>query len=151
MQEFSFVQWLLRVYTDRYEILNLSATGVKRFYAVIMGKYGQPILVADPDLAFDVPTCFQYVNINGDPVNPTEKIAGIICKDGPRFSLTSALDKGVVVKPNSNGSIQVGDETWYPATFFSKDKNRIIGYDAFLVKERREIVRILELGDLDLF
>lgn len=146
-----FRQWTLMVENDEYEIVNLDSNRKQQYYKVVSGEYGQPIIVAEPDLAFAVPTELRYVNKYGGTVAPTEKIAGIICKDGPRFSLTNAKNKGVVIKANDDGSIQVGDEVWWISTLFSKDKNRIVGYDAFLIRERPNVVMVRELGDLDLF
>ncbi|MBU0660796.1 hypothetical protein KKG22_01295 [Patescibacteria group bacterium] len=116
-----------------------------------MGKYGQPIIIAEPDLAFEAPSCLNYVDAKGEEATPSEKIAGIICKDGPRFSLSNAKKKGISVSVNDEGFIQIDNETWWISTLFCKDKNRIVGYDAYLVRMKPKQVLILELGDLDLF
>ncbi len=153
MQQFKFGQWVLEVNEDKYELYNPDPeTGKKRFYRAVPGEFGQPLLESEPDLAFAVPEELTYVNNKGEPVKPNQKIAGIICKDDrPRFSLTNAKSKGVVVNANEDGSIQVGEEKWWLATLFLKDKNRIFNYDAYCVREMPSKVRVLELGDLDLF
>lgn len=134
-----------------YTIINLGPNGERRFYMVSPGKHGEPIITPDPDLAFEVPANLTYTNVKGETIVPAEKISGIICKDSHRFSLTNAKSKGIEVKVNDDGSIQIGEETWYLATLFSKDKNRIRNYDAYLVREKPARVKVLELGDLDLF
>ena len=147
-------QWTVYVVEEgNYNIYNLDPNNrKKRFFEVVMTKpHGQPVIVAEPDLAFDAPVNLLYLNAKGDAVKPDQKIAGIICQNGPRFSLSNALAKGVLIKVNEDGSIQVGEEKWWLASLFSKDKNRIIGYDAFCVREQPQKVTIRELGDLNLF
>lgn len=151
MTEKNFKQWRIRFLDGEYEFANIGPGGVRQFYMVVPGQYGQPIIVAEPDLAFDAPGMLDYIDAEGKVKRPDEKIAGIICKDGLRASITSAGHQGIKITVNDDGSIQVGDEAWWIATLFSKDKNRIVGYDAYLVRDRPESVRILELGDLDLF
>lgn len=146
------MQWVVKVDgAGDYSMFNPGPGGDRQFYMVIPGQYGQPIIIAEPDLAFSAPANLTYVNVKGECVEPAEKIAGIICQDGPRLSLTRAKNTGVLVKVNDDGSIQVGDEVWWIATLFSKDKNRIIGYDAFLVRKKPSQVKMRELGDIDLF
>ncbi len=153
---FKFKQWTLvaNEADGKYNICNLGSDGQKQFYEVVSGEYGQPTIIAEPEYAFDTPANLLYVNAKGEgvkPDQPDQKIAGVVCKDGPRFSLTNAKSKGVVIKANDDGSIQVGEEKWWLATLFLKDKNRIRNYDAYCVRQQPEKVRILELGDLDLF
>ncbi len=135
-------------------IYNLGPAG-KRLFEVAMLKnhYGdvQPFIVADPDLAFDAPDNLLYFDAKGDVVKPDQPISGIICQDGPRGSLTSLNERGKPVTCNADGSIQVGEEKWWIASLFSKDKNRIVGYDAFCVRKQPQKVTIRELGDLNLF
>ena len=38
-----------------YNISNKNTEGVKQFYEVVPGKYGNPIIIAEPDLAFEAP------------------------------------------------------------------------------------------------
>lgn len=125
--------------------------GVRAFYALVLGKYGQPLFIVEPDRAFECPSDLVYVDKLDKSATPEQKIAGIVCDGALRASLTNARKQGKPVAPNADGSIQVGDEVWWIATLFVKDKNRIFGYDAYLVRERPEQVRVLELGDLDLF
>jgi len=150
-------QWMVEMKEGNgggYNIYKLDPNGEngeKQFYEVVPGKYGEPIIVAEPTLAFDPPANPLYVNAKWGEAKPDQKIAGIICQDGPRFSLTNAKSKGVAVKVNEDGSIQVGEGKWWLVTLFLKDKNRFRGYDAYCVREQPGNVRILELGDIDFF
>lgn len=156
MKAFKFKQWTVTVNEadGKYNICNLGPDGKKQFYEIVVGEYGQPIIVAEPEYAFDTPPNLRYINAKGEHVRPDQMIAGVICQDGQRFSLTNAKNKGLEVKVNGDGSIQVNEEKWWLKTLFLKDKNRFRGYDAFCVREQPMggvEVRILELGDLNLF
>lgn len=146
-------QWTVEIdeATGEYKIVSLGTSGEQQYYMVTPGKYGEPIITPEPDLAITVPADLIYVNSKGEAVVPAEKISGIICKDGHRLSLTNARNQDIVVKANDDGSIQVSTETWHVATLFSKDKNRVRNYDAYCVREKPDRVRVIELGDLDLF
>ncbi|HRY36362.1 MAG TPA: hypothetical protein P5230_00565 [Candidatus Magasanikbacteria bacterium] len=143
-----YLQWGLDAGEGKYSITNLSPDGKRQFYEVIMGQYGQPLIVAEPDRAFPCPTNLAYVNAKGETAVPDEKIAGIICSDGKRFSLTNAEKKGIKIEVNADGSIQIDNEVWWIVTLFQKDRNRIINYDAYLSPVQPEKVKILELADL---
>lgn len=153
MQRFKFGQWVLEVEDTGYELYNPGPNGEKRFFRVVPGQYGAPVIEPEPDLAFAVPTDLRYKNGKGEAVLPPtdQKIAGIICQDGPRCSLTHAKSQGVEIKVNDDGSIQVGEEKWWITTLFQKDKNRFRNLDAYCVKVKPQMVRLLELGDLDLY
>jgi hypothetical protein len=157
IHSFKFKQWTMVVdkADEKYNICNVGSDGKKQFYEIIVGEYGQPIIVAEPGYAFDAPANLRYVDAKGKMVRPAQQIAGIICKDGPRFSLTNAKKQGVEIKTNDDGSIQVGNQAWWIKTLLVKDKNRIINYDAFCVPRDAWPtplgVQILELGDLNLF
>jgi hypothetical protein len=148
----TYKQWTLTTDSEEYRIENLDPSGgPRRFYMIKMGAFGQPVIVAEPDRAFEAPTNLVYVDAKGNAATPSERIAGVICQDGPRLSLSNAAKQSIEVHPNEDGSVTVGSDVWWIATLFQKDKNRIIGYDAYLRRDRPETVRILELGDLDLF
>lgn len=153
MKGFRFKQWTLTANEadEKYNICNLGPNGEKQFYEIVNGKYGEPIIVAEPEYAFDPPASLMYLDAKFEPTKPDQKIAGIVCQFGPRLSLTNAKKQGVVIKANGDGSIQVGDEQWWVATLFLKDKNRIRNYDAFCVRVKPNYIRILELGDINLF
>ncbi len=150
---FKFKQWTVTANQadEKYNICNIDSDGKKQFYEIVSGEYGQPIIVAEPELAFVPPQTLMYVDAKFEQTRPDQRIAGIICQFGPRFSLTNAKSKGVVIKVNADGSIQVGEEKWWIATLFLKDKNRIRNYDAFCVRAKPNYIRILELGDINLF
>ena len=137
-----------------YVIDNFDTSGKRRFYRVVAGAYGQPLIDVEPDLAFEAPLVLDYVDKDGTSLarSVVGKIGGIICQNGLRTSLTKAMDQGVVIQVNDDGSIQVGGEIWWIATILDKDKNRFLGgKDAYLVRTRPAQVRVLELADLDLF
>lgn len=160
IKSFRHKQWTIDVdpSDESYEIYNRGSNGEKQFYKIVPGKYGEPLIVAEPDLAFDPPARLAYVDKTGLPVTPDQKIAGLICEDGRRFSLTHAKLKGIAIKVSDDDrSIQVGEEKWWLVTLLLKDKNRVRNYDAYCIpfseSEMHEplAVRVLELGDLDLF
>ena len=151
----TYIQWTFDVdeATGTYNIYNRGPNGEKQFYEVVPGKYGEPIIVAEPELAFDPPANLRYDNVKGAVVVPDQKIAGIVCQNGPRGSLTN-LQKQVKkpVTVNEDGSLQIGEEKWWIVKLLLKDKNRIRNYDAFCVRQKPlGEVRIIELGDLNLF
>lgn len=143
-----YKQWDLLTDEEKYNLCNLGPDGKKQFYEVVMGQYGQPLIVAEPDRAFPCPANLQYINAKGETAVPAEKIAGIICSDGKRFSLTNAANKGIKIEVQEDDSIKIDNEVWWIATLFQKDKNRIVNYDAYLVPAKPEKVKILELADL---
>jgi hypothetical protein len=143
-----YVQWLLNAGEESYTISNLGPNSERRYYQVVMGKYGEPCFVAEPDLAFPCSEVLIYVNAKDETSVPDEKIAGIVCSDGQRFSLTNAKNKGILIVAQDDGSIKINDQTWWVKTLFRKDKNRIINYDAYLSKTKPEKVRIIEMADL---
>lgn len=152
------LQWTVKVNegTGAYRICNFGSNGEKQFCEVVPGKYGEPIIVAEPDLAFPPPTNLRYVNADGDNVKPDQLIASIILagdhEGGPRILLTNAKLMGVVIKVNEeDGSLHVGGEKWWIVTLFLKDENHFRGYDAFCAREQPEKVRVLELCDLNHF
>jgi hypothetical protein len=144
-------QWTIRVdeSTGKYEILNLGLNDERRFCRVIDGRFGQPLVEPEPDLAIPVPAGLKYVNVSGEAVNtPPERISGIICHDGPRLSLTNALMNNIQVEALDDGSFLIGGEVWYLIALFSKDKNRFMNYDAYFVRTKPDTVLVFELGDL---
>lgn len=159
-QEFKGKQWVLWVKKDDetgemedFKMFNPDpeGKGVEYFYSLIPGKYGEPLIYLEATLAFPPPENLQYVDTKGQTVVPQERISGIVCQKGPRFSLSSAYKQNVEVFVRDDGSLQIGDMVWWFATLFLKDKNRFKGYDAYCIKEQPKAVCVLELGDLDLF
>jgi hypothetical protein len=122
-----------------------------KYYQIVMGQFCQPIVIQEPSLGLDCPSKLTCFNKNGDPVVPDQKIVGIVCKNGPRFSLTNAKAKGIVINVSEENHIQINGESWFINTLYMPDKNRLIGYVAFCSKEINPSVRVLEMGDLDLF
>jgi len=149
-----YKQWTLEATNDQYSITNKGSDGKKQFYEVTPGPYGNPIITVEPDLAFPVPSNLTYKDAEGKEVKPTEKIGGLIFKDENgkvihRFSLSSKdKPKYESVEGSENAEIKIGDKIWYLNQLFSKDKNRIIGYDAYYSEKKPDSVRIIELQDI---
>ncbi len=141
-------QWTFDFWGDNYLIANFGPDGVKRYFQIEKGPYG-PVIRAEPDLAFDAPDNLQYVNAKGEPSVPEEKIAGIMCDEGLRASLTNAKSKGIEIKLNDDGSLSIGGEIWWIYKLLRKDKGRIIGYDAKFQRVKPVNVVIKELEDFD--
>ncbi|HBB02653.1 MAG: hypothetical protein US89_C0005G0066 [Candidatus Peregrinibacteria bacterium GW2011_GWF2_38_29] len=152
--EKTYGQWRLEADDVGYTITNPGADGKRDFYQLVKGPYGNPVIIAEPDRAFDAPNA-KYVDMQGNPTVPKEKIAGIICKtpDGKivhRFSLSSAKAPRFELV-NGGEQIKIAEELWYLRGIFRKDANRIIGYDAFYGTEPQEsgVVPIMELQDIN--
>ena len=118
----------------------------KVFYEVEVGKYGQPVIIQEPDYAFELPE-----NI-GDG---KQKIAGIITDDGQRFSLSNAYLKNIKISWfKYDLSIEINGEKYFLHFLYEPDKNRIINYVGFFsTKERIKDVEVREMADVleDLF
>ena len=137
-----------------YSINNTNEDGAQQYYKVVPGPHGNPIIVAEPDLAFDVPASLDYVEATGETIpTPIERIAGIICKQVgkvvERFSLSSP-NKPAYELEEGGASLIIEGLRWHLHTLFSKDKNRIIGFDAFYTTTKPDEVRVMELEDLDI-
>jgi hypothetical protein len=144
--------WTLEASDEDYTFFNDNGPGgTLAFYQIKMGPYGNPILIAEPHLAFEAPAGLTYVDFKGEPVILKEKIAGIICQEESgvaryRFSLSSP--EAPKFEKTEYG-ISIDGVEWYLRRLFSKDKGRIVGYDAFLSQIRPAQVVWLELADLN--
>lgn len=155
--EYKNKQWTLSVdeANGEYSISNIDPdTGKKRFYEIVAGEYGQPIIIPEPELSWDIPLemAENIVNLSGEKINSLEleKISGIICFGGPRFSLSAAKAKNMKVEfiGGRSGKILIDQVEWYVAYIFSKDKNRIRNYDVFTYKQPRKSIMLFELQDM---
>lgn len=148
-------QWTLEADENGYRIYNEDEDGVKRYYLVKDGPYKNPIIEAEPDLGLDLPENGIYVDANEERLSeiPSEKITGIICKNGSeiihRFSLSSTTRPEFTYDGDTQ-IITIDGEQWHLATLFSKDKNRIEGFDAYYKKSPQSAIKVIELADLDL-
>jgi len=145
-------QWKLLADASAYNLSFENEEGTQLFYKVVPGKYGNPMIIAEPDLAFEVPNNVDYVDMNGRKEVPLEKIAGIVCRDNNRavhrFSLSNPNKPETLVK-DGGAVLEIEDQTWYLHTLYSKDKNRIVNYDAYYSLYKPEVVQVTELADLD--
>ncbi len=145
-------QWRLTADEGGYHIENPAADGTKRFYEVNSGPYGNPVITAEPDLAFPAPSTVEYVDSQKRKAEPEEKIAGIICKRAGevihRFSLSNPKRPEFTAEQEA-AELVINDIRWHLRALFRKDKNRVINYDAWYGEDKPDAVRIVELEDLD--
>ena len=145
-------QWDVRLGAEDYSASNPDPeTGLRKFYDLKMGKYGNPQIEIEPDLAFSVPADLEYINAQGEQASPQERIGSIICQneDGTvahHFSLSSP--EAPEFTPTDEG-IKIEDREWYLSTLFSKDKNTTFNYEAFYTPRKPEKVNVLRLADLN--
>jgi len=145
-------QWTLWGNDEEYGCFNEGEDGERRFYEMRMGQYENPIIVADPALAFSVPSGVECVDANGEPAKPVEKIAGVICKVANRvihrFNLTNLFASDVRIE-EEGAVLVIQGVRWYLKGLFQKDANRVIGYDGFYYLNKPEAVTVKELADVD--
>lgn len=140
---------------NAYAIYRRGPDGKLRSHKVVPGEDG-PIMVAEPDLAFDPPAELNYVDAKGKPVTPDQKIAGVVSRNwGFRLSLSDLKRDGLHISVNSNGSLKIEGVAYWITTLLGKGGD-YINYDAFcvqcdLVDSAPLLVRVLWIGDLDLF
>lgn len=147
--EAMFNQWRTVIEQDRYELSNPDESGeIRRFYSMANGIYGEPLITAEPDRAFELPSAVGFVNAKGQEIaKPPMKISGIICqskaeaeadknsqvKVDHRVSLSNVGDRTI---EHTEDGLLINGERWYLKTLFSKDGNRIKNYDAYYVKDK---------------
>lgn len=151
-------QWQVQVTDDPskddYRIVNLATDGTRQYYQALCGKYGEPLLEPEPDLAVAVPKNCVYQNKEGDQLFPDQRISGLICRNAIgevslRVSLTNARNKNISWSLNDEGVLTVDGESYYLYALVQKDKNRILNYDAFFgAAPVNGSVEVLELEDL---
>ena len=147
-------QWQIQVgVSGEYRLVNIGSDGTLQYYQAQSGKYGEPILVAEPDLAVACPSQCRYIKRDGTETTPTEKVSGLICKDENgvvvlRVSLTNAKNKGISWSLADDGTLTVDGKTFHLYALVQKDKNRVRNYDAFFSAHPDHPVEVLELEDL---
>jgi hypothetical protein len=145
-------KWTLQANAEDYTFFNNNGPdGTLGFYQIKMGKYGNPILIVEPYLAFEAPAGLTYVDSKGEPYVLKEKIGGIICqeesdKTAYRFSLSNPAAPKF---EKTEDGISIDGVRWYLKTLFTKDINRIINYDAFYSRVKPAQVKWLELANLN--
>jgi len=152
-------QWQIQVSggqgNNSYQIVNVGPGGTLQFYRAFSGKYGEPLLEPEPDLAVPPPSGCTYINGAGEEITPDQKISGLICRgaDGKvslRVSLTNAKNKGIKWSLEDDGRVIIDGQVFFLYALVVKDKNRIRNYDAFFgpTPPEDQIVKVLELEDL---
>ncbi len=140
--------------SNDFVIAKISNGGVAQFFIVRPDNKGNPIIIAEPDLAVDPPKDLKYVDGNGKIITPDQHIAGIVCfnEDGKllrRLSMSHAFDTDVQITFKEDGVVTVGGVTYWLWVLLNKDKNRIRNYDALLYPFPPNVpVKVLELEDL---
>ncbi len=88
--------------------------------------------------------------MDGAEVWQKNKISGIICQDGGtdvyRFSFSNP--KAPKFEVNEEGVI-INGEQWYLKVLFSKDAQRIGNFDAYYSRQKPDVVRVIEMGDIN--
>lgn len=133
------------------EIFNLQG-GQKKFYEIKMGQYGQPVVIQEPDLAFESPEGV------GDG---KQKIAGIITDDGQRFSLSNFMQKNNLSANDIKNlwnkeemSFVINLKKYYLQFLYEPDKNRIVNYVGFFCKYKKvkhdgeRCVKVYEMAEV---
>ncbi len=129
---------------------------LRRFYEVVSGRFGAPMINAEPSLSIECPQGFDYVTASGEATTADERIAGFICVEDGKIVHRASLTNWVVFqkkefKLTEESTFLVGDREWSLARILRKDKNRIFGFDVVLVPLGTNTdlpVTILELEDL---
>jgi hypothetical protein len=147
-------QWQVQTNEDGdYRVINPAADGRRQYYQAFSGKYGEPLIEPEPDLAVPCPSGCRYTDVSGEESSPDQRISGLIVKreDGSvvhRVSLTNALNKGIEWELDHNGVLTIDGEQFHLQTLVIKDGNRVRNYDAFFGTGTPESVKVLELQDL---
>jgi hypothetical protein len=151
--EMWFGQWLLVVTDEAGTLTNPDPIdpSIQRFYRVEWGAKA-PGFIAEPSRRLDVPQGLAYVDHNGVPVVPDQKIGGIICDDGLRTSFSGALMKKpplpIGFHGDADGSFEIAGKKMWLLVLLQPDKNRIDGYNAFFTDKKPDSVLVIELGEL---
>lgn len=148
-------QWVTVIWIGAAEVrVNfLPGTVIMRFFAHVatMDANHQAFMeIKEPSLAFAVPENVKYVDPStGAELQPDERIAGIVCQDGPRFSLSSPSAPKRMVSPD--GVLTIDDRTWHLHTLQRPDGRRVRNYNAFFGLRPVESVHVVELGNFPMF
>lgn len=127
---------------ESYEISNPAPDGSKRFYEVVPGQFGQPLIVQEPSGGIPLPPGLGYKDPFGASVGvPTGRIVGAVFQredgrvaqgaDGKplRFSLSNpyAPELGTM----DSGQLTLNGELWRLVRVHHADRGRIQGWVAF--------------------
>jgi len=125
--------------------VNTDKDGVKLFYEMTTGPYMNPVILKEPDLAFEL-----LENI-GDG---KQKLAGIKTDDGQRFSISNAKSKKISLKWNKNEmSLEINNIKYWLQFLYEPDKAIFINYIGYFSKKKRtNDVKVYEMAEvLDIF
>lgn len=147
-------QWTLVARDDGYAIENRDAAGVRQFFSVVPGPYGNPLFDQEPDRKLPLPPGLRCVDPHGAGTQPKEGwgVIGFICHDDSR----RLVHRSSLSNPQcpayrwlDDGAFEVAGVPWHPHVLFVKDKDRMIGgYVLFCRPQPASVVKMLELADL---
>ena len=146
-------QWEVVCTEDDYVISNADAHGVRKFFQIIKGPYGNPLMDQEPDLKLPIPDGLTFVDASGNPAIPKPHwgISGFICRDrdGKLVHRSSLSNPACPLHRWVHRVFEVAGTIWYPKVLIDKDRDRMVGgYVLYCTPEPEMNVRILELGDL---
>ncbi len=131
-------------------------TTVHRWYDLVVGQYGEPLIRQEPELGLPIPPGLHYLDPADQPTTPDPRmhIHGIVCCEpgnpSPvyRGSFSNFVKLGIPYAINADGTITVNGETWYIHALANADKGRILGYFAVAGRTPVQSVYVRELGDM---
>jgi len=145
-----------------YRAENKGPDGKRDFFSVTSGKYGEPLMEAEPDRGFPLPNNVSWYGHLGQIIpKPDQKITGVLCfkyddrgvlEVKQRFSLTNkdrfggGLD---AVKVEEDGSICIDGKMWYIHSLYTGDKHRLACGDVYCYEHPSPNgIRVYELAEL---
>jgi hypothetical protein len=157
-----------------YTIVNNDNTkkGItSRYYAAVNGPYGNPFLLAEPDLGLPLPQNISIIHpLTREPVRGLEgKVTGIVVKNDKgelllRSNLTNLNDNGGTIELSDDGVLTLGKLSEDKVLTFKKyyfngvclsDKNKVFAIDGYFLEvdpkkdgQGKRIVELKELGDV---
>lgn len=110
----------------------------------------KPEKATEPDELLELPS-LKFEDYERMETTPEGKIAGIICEDGPKFSVSKSDKPKFKIKDDGSAEIKIKDkkETRYLNTLLSSGESG--NYKAYFGKTKTDKVRVIELEDLKLF
>lgn len=146
-------QWVVVCTEDDYVISNVDGHGIRRFFQVVKGPYGNPLMDQEPDRKLPIPDSPIFVDALGNLAIPKPHwgIIGFICRDknGVLIHRSSLSNPSCPLHRWIGITFEVAGKTWYPKALIDKDRDRMIGgYVLYCTEEPQQNVKILELGDL---
>lgn len=146
-------QWTLIANDDVYAIENRDADGTRKFFSVVPGKYGNPLVDQEPDRKIALPPTLRFIDGHGVLAQPKEGwgVIGFVCHNDSRTLVHRSSLSNPQCPPHRwvDDVFEVEGVPWHPYVLFDKDKDRMVGgYVLFCRPQPARVVKILELADL---